>query len=142
MWTGTPRRAKVRRNLRSSSRAQRAIVVAWTWSARQARAEWNGAPPGCGGPPSIRSNERFPTSASGGTVAESTRRDQYGECCEQEGCGEARQRSGEADRSRVRMGDDARPPARADRRQPLGEREAESPGNEQVDADFRCCEDA
>src|SRR5438105_15964189 len=100
-----------------------------------------GAPPGRGGPPSIRSNERFPTSASGGTAAESTLRKPTGDRGERKRRSEAREGRGKADRRRMRVGHQPRPPARPDGREPLVQAEADRPREQLVVAKARALED-
>src|SRR5689334_5754404 len=85
-----------------------------------ARAPWYGPPPASGGRPGRTSRERLPRSAI---------TDEYpGEYGQRERSREARQRRA-APRQRVgmEMGDEAGPPIRPDRRQPLIQREADEP---------------
>src|SRR5919199_1881940 len=94
-----------------------------------------------GAPPSTRSRERFPTSASGRTGAKSTARDRRrnrGEC---KRCCEARQRRGEGDGGRMRVPNEIRPPARADGREPLVEGEPHRPREKLVVSVARPFED-
>src|ERR671937_3080550 len=127
--TGTPNATSGRSSSARSGPAHLASTSAGAPSTRSARAAQKGGPPARGGPPSTRSRERFPTTASRGTPRIYPRPEPGRDQREPERGREARQRCRPARVAGVQVVDQRRPPVRSDRREPLVESESREPAD-------------
>src|SRR4051794_17032449 len=139
-----PRAARRCRKTRRSASAQRAITWPRAESNRSALAAWYGPPPICGGLPSTRSIDRFPTTASTTVHSQaSVRAARYlaDEPRERERDRKARQRRADLRIERMKRAQEVRQEAESLRlREPLVQREAAEPRADHRRAERRAVE--